>query len=424
MSAALNYYYYRLLLPDGRLRSGFSQFMVERDFSVQLYLERQHKAVVLSLHRVPDHLSSIVSFFRGIFSVTVSNRDLAGLLRDLGVMLRSGIPMIDALKTIVSEMDSNSGGGGSGVHRAAEALQEELSNGESISQAFARHPDMFPEIVCNLALIGDESGKLSEMFMEASDYLKRLSEIGGNARRSMIYPLFVFTAILGAAGFWLYYVIPNLSELFRQMNAKMPPLTLAFLSFADWLVAHAWMTLTILLLMIFLPILLVRHSERARLIFYRILHRLPVSGILLRTSGMAFLTEHLSILVRSGIDMAQSLKILERATGDEYYRKSVVSIRETMQRGEHLSVAMRATRCYPPLVLRLVAVGEETGTLDDQLAYLADEYRQRFQHLVETLAEVIRPAIILLAGAFFILVIIVLLLPVYDLIRQSMLIGS
>ena len=420
--SGVNYYYYRMLLPDGHLKTGGIPFQVERDFSVQLHLARQYKALVLKLYRFPVWLNAVLAFLRETFTPNLSTLDLAGLLRDLGVMLRAGVPLIDALRTIAGEVSF--GNGNAGIQRATEALLADLSNGDSVSQAFEQHPDIFPEIVFNLAVIGNETGRLDEMFIQAAEHLNRVAEIGSNARRSLIYPACVFTTMLGAAGFWLYYVIPNLSDLFRQMNAKMPALTLAVMNVANWLADNATLSLSVFAALIVVPFLCARYSKRVRLAFYRLLHHLPVSGVLLRTSGMAFLTEHLSILVRSGIDMAQSLKILERATRDEYYRKGIIRIAQIMTRGEQLSVAMRATGCFPPLVLRLVAVGEETGTLDEQLARLADEYRRRFNHLVETLAEVIRPAVILVAGAFFIFLIIVLLLPVYDLIRQSMLISG
>jgi general secretion pathway protein F/type IV pilus assembly protein PilC len=156
---------------------------------------------------------------------------------------------------------------------------------------------------------------------------------------------------------------------------------------------------------------------------YRLGHRLPVSGVLLRTSGMAFFAGHLTVLIRAGLNIAQSLTVLERATSDEFYKEGVKRAQEIVLRGERLSVAMRAAGCFPPLTLRMVAIGENTGSLDNQLSYLADEYRQRAEHMIASLSEIIKPVVILFAGVFFIFVIVVLLLPVYDLIRQSMTIG-
>jgi Type II secretory pathway, component PulF len=410
-------YYYRLLLADGKTRTGVSNFMVERDFSAQLWLERRHNAVVLSLYRFPDWLNHILRFLGSLFSPTITTEDLSGLLRDLSLMLRSGIPIIEGLRTIAAEVRF---GTSSGTAAAATLLYEELEGGATVSQAFARHPDLFPEIVCNLVDIGNESGTLDKMFMEASGHLERITSMGRNVRRALIYPIFVFAAIIGAAAFWLYYVIPNLSELFKQLHAKMPPLTMAVIRFSEWLAANFMLSLAIVAAIIIVPWLIFRYSKRARTWLFSVGHRLPISGILLRTSGMAFLTEHLALLIRAGLDMVQSLKILERSTKDEYYKESLGDIRGVIERGERLNVAMRMTDRFPPLALRMIAVGEDTGTLDEQLEYLAAEYRQRLDHLIASLSEIIKPAVILLAGVLFIFIVVVLLLPVYDLIRQSM----
>ncbi|MDR2451012.1 MAG: type II secretion system F family protein [Candidatus Accumulibacter sp.] len=410
-------YFYRVLLPSGETKTGFSQFAFEREFSAQLWLERRHKAIVLSLFRCPGWLHGLTRFFAGLFSPAVTNEDLSGLLRDLSLMMRGGVPMIDGLRTIAGEAAF---GAGRGVSVAADLLYEELEGGATVSQAFSRHPDLFPEVVCNLVDIGNESGTLDRMFLEASAHLERLATMGRDARRALIYPAFVFFSILAAAVFWLYYVIPGLSDMFRQFHAKMPALTVAVLRFSEWMHAHFALSASLLLLLILIPWIAFRHNKKVRNLAFALGHRLPISGLLLRTSGMAFFTEHLALLIRAGLNMLQSLDILERATTDEYYREAIGKIRRVVERGEHLSAAMRATNRFPPLSLRMIAVGETTGTLDEQLGHLAQEYRRRLSHVIASLSEIIKPVIILAAGAFFIFVIVALLLPVYDLIGQVM----
>jgi general secretion pathway protein F/type IV pilus assembly protein PilC len=413
-----HFYCYRLLLEDGRRKNGFAWFAVERDFSVHLWLERQYRAVVLALYRCPAILNGLLRVTAGLRAQRAGTEDLAGMLRDLALMLQSGIPIIDGLRMIVDEAGFGVPGG---TVTAARLLYGELAGGATVSQAFARHPDLFPEIVRHLVDIGNESGTLDRMLLEASAHLERVLIMGRNARRALVYPFFVFATIIGAAAFWIYYVIPGLSDLFRQLHAKMPPLTLALLDFSDKVADNGLTAFLIPLIAGCLAWLAFRRSPAVRLFCFRMGHRLPVAGVLLRTAGMAFFTEHLALLIRAGLDIMQSLKVLERATGDAYYKEGIGEVRRVVARGERLSAALRAANRFPPLTLRMVAVGENTGTLDGQLARLAAEYRQRLDHLIATLAEVIKPVVILLAGAFFVFIVIALLFPVYDLIRQSML---
>jgi general secretion pathway protein F/type IV pilus assembly protein PilC len=415
------FYCYRLLLEDGRKKNGFAWFAVERDFSVSLWLERHYRAIVLRIHRCPDGVSGLLRALEMLGASSVRREDLGGMLRDLSLMLKSGIPIIDGLRMIVDEAPFGVAGG---MVRAARLLLGELEGGASVGQAFARHPGLFPEIVRHLVEIGNESGTLDRMLLEASGHLERMADIGRNARRALIYPLFVFAAILGAAAFWLYYVIPNLSGLFRQLHAKIPPLTVSLIRFSDWLAANGPLSGLILTVLAVAPWLAFARSRAARRWCFRLGHRLPVSGVLLRTSGMAFFTEHLGLLIRAGLDIQHSMEVLERSTGDEYYREGLAKTRSVIGRGERLSVAMRAANRFPPLILRMIAVGEHTGSLDEQMERLAVEYRRRFDHLIASLAEVIKPAVILLAGVFFVFIVVALLLPVYDLIRQSMLLQT
>ena len=410
-------YFYRLLLPDGRVKSGFAQFMFDRGFSAQLWLERRHKAVVLSLRRCPAWLNGLSRFFIRLFMPTITKEELSGLLRDLSLMMRGGIPIITGLRTIA---DETAWGQGRGAALAANILHEELIGGATVSQAFANHPELFPEVIANLADIGNESGALDRMFMEGSKHLERIATMGRDASKALIYPLFVFASILGAAVFWLYYVIPGLADLFRQFHARMPPLTVAVMRFSEWMHDNFALSAAIGLLLILIPWIAFRRNQKVRKKAFILGHRLPIAGLLLRTSGMAFFTEHLALLIRAGLNMRQSLIIMERATTDEYYRGGITRIRGVVEKGERLSNAMRAADCFPPLALRMIAVGEETGTLDEQLEHLAQEYRRRLEYVIASLSEIIKPVIILAAGAFLIFVIAALLLPVYDLIGQVM----
>ena len=415
------FYCYRLLLEDGRKKSGFAWFAVERDFSVRLWLERHYRAVVLWMARCPDGMNGILRALSKLGASSIRREDLGGMLRDLALMLKSGIPIIDGLSMIVEEASFGMPGG---TVSTARLLLGELEGGATVSQAFSRHPGRFPEIVRHLVEIGNESGTLDRMLLEASTHLERVANIGRNARRAMIYPVFVFAAILATTAFWLYYVIPNLSGLFVQLHAKMPPLTLALIRFSDWLAVNGLLSGLILVVILATPWLLFCYHPGARLWLYRLGHRLPVSGVLLRTSGMAFFTEHLGLLIRAGLDIQHGMEVLERATGDEYYRQGIATTRAIIRRGERLNVAMRMANRFPPLILRMISVGENTGSLDEQMERLAAEYRRRFDHLIASLSEIIKPVVILLAGALFVFIVVALLLPVYDLIRQSMLLQA
>lgn len=174
----------------------------------------------------------------------------------------------------------------------------------------------------------------------------------------------------------------------------------------------------VLAAVVVLPMLLSR-SQRVRAGFYWLAYHLPISRTLVRTSAMAFISEYLALLVAAGINLLDGLAILEAATRNEVYRDAIRQARQGVMRGNTLASGLERSGVFSPLMIRLINVGEQSGNLDGQLRTLADEYRRRLNHLVATLAEVIKPAVLLLAGALFIFVVVVFLLPVYDLIAQS-----
>lgn len=137
------------------------------------------------------------------------------------------------------------------------------------------------------------------------------------------------------------------------------------------------------------------------------------------SSGLAFFTEYMALLIRAGVDMVSSLQVMERAMRDEYYRDRIIAIRQVLERGDRVSAAMRQVGGFPSMMVRMIGVGEETGTLDSQFARLSAEYSLRLQRLITNLSEVIKPVVVLLAGGMFVFLIVALLLPVYDLVKQA-----
>lgn len=414
--AILNTYYYRVLLPHGAVQSGLIRLAVQRDLSVRLRLEADTDGTVIGLWRFPVWLGALTDVLLGSFRGKVRNEDLAGFLRDLGLMMRAGVPALDALSTLVDESRSM---GHSAMGTMARVMRNDLNAGLGMTQAFNRHPGVFPETVRNLVAIGEQTGTLDRMLAEAAAHMERMIDIKRDIKTALIYPAFVFATIIGVAIFWIYYVVPSMARLFKQLQAKLPPVTQGLVAFADMLSDHLPWILLLAALLVLGAAMLFKHSRRFQLAVYGLLHRLPIARTLLVSSGMAHITEHLAILVSAGVDLVSSLHILARNTKNRYYRVRLEQVASGVSRGDRVSSSMRRVGGFPAMAVRMISVGEESGNLDLQLTHLAGDYRRRLEVLVKSLAEVLKPVIILLAGGLFLFLIVALLLPVYDLVRQS-----
>lgn len=412
----MNVYYYKLLLSNGRVKSGITQLAVEHDASARIWLEKNFDAVVITLTRFPGWLAETQRSLSHLVKPTIKPIELSGMLQDLAVMTSSGIPVMEALRAVANEVGQ---GRTSNAAKLARRMLEELDAGASLSEAFARYPDAFPETVRNLIMIGDETGSMDLMLKEAAEHIERISRMTADTKQALIYPVFVFSAIIAAGGFWIYYVVPNLADLFKQMNAELPPLTVAVMAGSEWLISNFGYIFIGLVALVFTLWVTWRYSRKFRRAIHYTLHKLPIAKTIMFSSGLAFFTEYMSLLIRAGVDMVSSLQVMERAMRDEYYRDRIIAIRQVLERGDRVSSAMRQVGGFPSMMVRMISVGEDTGTLDSQFSRLSEEYSLRLQRLITNLSEIIKPVVVLFGGGMFIFLIVALLLPVYDLVQKA-----
>ncbi len=410
-------FYYEVMFSGGKTTKGIVVTPYERREAASAWIEKRTDGMVVHLQSVPAGLAQIYRWGRSITRATPGAKDVAGMMRDVAVMVSSGIPLLEAFRTLAEDDSPEANKAVTGLSRL---MLEDLSAGATVTEAFARQTEIFPESVRSLVAIGDASGTMGQMLQEAADHLDRVINMKADAKQAMIYPAFSFLAIFGAAAFWIVYVMPSMVDLFKQMNAKLPPLTVAVLAGAEWLNNHWVLVVGLIFSFLFALIWFWKASRAFRRLGYTVLHKLPISRVLVTSSGLAFLAEYLAILTRSGLDVVSSLRILENSTPDIYYEERLTAVRLFVERGDRVSSAMRLIGGFPNLMVRMIAVGEDSGTLDNQLSYLAAEYGKRLKQTVAIIAEIIKPLVVVIAGGVFLVLIMALLLPVYDLVRQAM----
>lgn len=407
-------FWVRYLNAGGAMRRRFVSLGTHDEATARLLLERQYAAVVVDLWRGPAWLSMGWQAVRPLFSRAWPVQDLTDLLHNLGIMLKSGLPIDLALSELLKDTTHP------GVRQCVRDIYNSVSAGNSLSSALARYEHQVPLAVHALVVLGEQSGGLDHTLQEAARHLKRMQTIRQDIGKALIYPLFACSTILIALLFWIYYVLPDLARMFQQMGAKLPSYTLwtmnfimqmqSFMRSGFWFAAAA--------VSVGLSLALRNRGVRYRL--YHLFYRLPISGLIMRTGALAFITEYLALLIRAGLPLTEALRILTDAMRNPYFSAKLVSIREGVARGHSLSQEMTRSGVFPSMVTRLVAVGEQSGTLDNQLALLAADYQQRLAHVIATLSEIIKPLLVVVAGLFFALIVIVFLMPVYQLIAQVM----
>ena len=329
-------------------------------------------------------------------------------------MLKSGLPIDTALDELLKDTEHP------GLRQFVRDVHSSVSAGNPLSSALARHEHQIPLAVRALVSLGEQSGGLDHTLLEAARHLKRMQAIRQDIGKALIYPAFACTTMLIALLFWIYYVLPDLARMFQQMGAKLPAYTLWAMGFImkaqSFMQSDFWFALAALTV----GAAVAMRSQRVRYRLFQLLYRLPISGLIIRTGGLAFITEYLALLIRAGLPLTEALRILTEALRNPFYADKLSRIREGVARGHSLSQEMMKSGVFPAMVTRLVAVGEQSGTLDTQLALLAADYQQRLAHVIASLSEILKPLLVIVAGLFFTLIVVVFLMPVYQLIAQVM----
>jgi len=340
----------------------------------------------------------------------IKRKELAEFCHNLAFLISAGVPIISALKdlkeTIVNPL----------LKRKVEKIISEILKGETLSSAFEK-VNIFPPIVISLVKIGEETGRLDKTLEEASRHLYRVEEIISQTKRAMMYPTFVIFSISGAFLFWMIYVLPKILEVFKQMQIKLPLPTIILMKVVDTFQKHYLLVLSIPVIAIIIFLILYYNSKTQATVEKGLL-KLPFIGFVKRSSFLAFFFEYFSLLLEAGIDILRSFDLMHESLNTQLPKKIVLRVKDKVVAGFLLSEALKTEGIFNPFDIRLVSVGEQTGKLPEQMKMLSDHYFNEVQNLIQTMSKVLEPTIIAIAGIIFLIIVIALIGPIYELVSQ------
>lgn len=394
------YFSYTALTREGNLIRGEGEFQSLEE----LFYSLQREGSTLVDYKIKRSTSFT------LFKRKIKRTELAEFLHQLAFLVSSGIPLITALDDLEKETKNKF------FKANINKLKVALSRGETFSSAMAQLK-IFPKVVISLITIGEESGTLDKTLEEASQHLYRIEEIISQTKRALIYPSFILSLMMLALAFWFFFVLPNILTLFKEMNIQLPLPTIILIKVVDFLTNYK---LWILFFFIALPIafyIFYRHP-RSEILADKILLRLPLYGRVRRLNFLAFFFEHFSLLLSSGIDLLRLLKLMKEAFHRKYFVNIVQRIENDILAGETIAASLKKEPIFRPMDIRMVAVGESSGRLDEQMKILSKFYYEEVQNILTTLTKILEPAILVIAGIIFFIIIIALIGPIYELISQ------
>lgn len=309
--------------------------------------------------------------------------------QQLATMLKSGLSLLAALRTVADHARRKRAGGV--WHDVADRIEQ----GSSLADAMAAHPNVFPAHTVQLARVGETSGNLDEALLGAARHLERSRELRITVFNAMAYPAIVSLMAIGVSAFLVFYVLPHIQ---KYLNGRsLPPLTQSLLDGVAWM-QRSLPTIFVLSMSFLLAIFAIRRWAPGRLALDRMLLRLPVFGSVSRLANTVTFARGLSVLLQSGVTLLHSLRTTAKLLGNHAYQYRVDAAYETILRGGTLADGVTPGKEFLPLLPRMTAVGENSGTLPDVLGEVADFYEKQLFALIRRLSVLIEPVVILVVG--------------------------
>lgn len=332
--------------------------------------------------------------------------------QNLQVMLRAGLSISSAIGTLSEQTDNKKFRG------LLNLVKEDIEKGISLSSCLSKYPSIWSDLVINMIKAGEISGKLEVILGNITTQLKKDYELKSRVKNAMIYPIIVLISmsVIGIA--MLVFVIPKISSVFFELNASLPLPTRMLIAFSSSMLKYGSILIT-LGAMTILGLLACLKNRKTRLFLHRIYLILPICGKIIKKINLARFTRVLSSLLKADVGIAQSFDVTANTLGNAQYKKAVSEITPYIIKGAKVGVTMQKyPKLFPPLVVQMVAVGEETGSLSQLLEELAAFYEEDVENTMKRLPTIIEPLLMIILGLGVGGMAVSIILPMYNLAQN------
>ena len=325
---------------------------------------------------------------------------------------RAGIPLVDGLRDLRDGLDNP------GFRDVLTSTLEDIEGGKTLSESFASYPQAFNKVFVSLIRAGELSGQLTEVFENLGTTLRWQDELIAQTRKLLIYPAMVFVVVGGVVVFLLLYLVPQMVGLLTTMGLELPLQTRVLIALSDFTASYWWLVLILVVLISSIGTTVVRTNARAKYAFDYLILRLPIVGRILEKIMLARFANFFALMYRSGITVLEAMRTSEDIVANDYVADGLRRAGQQINAGENLSEAFQNLGMFPPLVVRMLRVGESTGALDTALLNITYFYNRDVNESVDKALKLLEPTLTLVLGGVLALILFSVLTPLYDMLGQ------
>ena len=339
----------------------------------------------------------------------VSEKDVTFFTRQLATMLKAGVPLLQSFEIVAR------GHGNARFSRLMMEVKGRIEAGSSLADAFRQYPAHFDNLYCNLVAAGESSGMIDAILDRLATYKEKILALKSKIKSALFYPSAVVTVAIIVVWVIMIFVIPAFKDVFSSFGASLPAPTQLVIDISDFVVAWWWAAFLAIGGGIFGLSVLVKRSDTMRYSFDRLLLKFPVIGDILEKATIARWTRTLATMFAAGVPLVESLDAVAGAAGNAVYQSATRRVQTEVSTGTSLTNAMMGTQLFPNMVLQMVQIGEESGSLDAMLTKIADFYEREVDDAVAALSSLLEPLIIVFLGVVVGGLVVAMYLPIFKL---------
>jgi type IV pilus assembly protein PilC len=337
----------------------------------------------------------------------ITPKDLAVFFRQLATMMSAGVPLVQAFDII------GRGHENAGMRELLLTIKAEVESGTSLSDSLAKHPLYFDDLVISLVSAGEQAGVLETLLDKIATYKEKTEYLKAKIKKALFYPAAVIIVAVIVTAILLIFVVPQFEELFNNFGADLPAFTRLVVNLSEFMQAYWWLVFGVIAGMAVGFMQGKKRSRKFGRVLDRMVLKMPIVGPIMHKAAIARYARTLSTMFSAGVPLVEALQSVAGATGNVVYSDAVLLIRDSVATGQQLTFAMNQTGLFPNMVEQMVAIGEESGSLDAMLAKVADFYEQEVDDAVDALSSLLEPLIMSILGILIGGLVVAMYLPIF-----------
>jgi len=364
---------------------------------------RKNRLVVVQVREAPKQ-------FKLNFGAGIKTRDVVIFTRQFATMINAGLPLVQALDILAQQTENKF------LADVTRAVVYDVESGHTLADALRKHPKAFSDLYVNMVAAGEAGGILDTILLRLAQFLEKNDAIVRKVKGAMVYPAVIFSVAGIAVSVLLIFVIPTFQSMFASAGIQLPLPTRIVIGLSS-LLKHYWWAMILAAGGVVFGIRRYYTTPAGKLMIDKLLLKTPVLGDLLRKSAVSRFTRTLGTLISSGVSILDGLEITARTAGNMVIHNAVMESRASIAGGETISAPLAKSKVFPPMVISMIAVGEQTGGLDEMLSKIADFYDEEVDAAVSTLLSLMEPIMIVVLGVIVGGMVVAMYLPIFDMVN-------